>query len=659
MRAREFLAAALFAFGTACGPTAPEPSNDGGPGSADAGAALSDAGPGSADAGAPRSDAGQLPDSGGIWDAADAAQIPVDASSPDGGAPGMDASGGADAAVRVDGGGLSDAGGTRPDASFAASDASSAGPDAASAGPDAAAAGPDAAAPGPDAGPVPSQPASLAAVAQTPTRVDLSWTQPGIPVTSTQVMRGVGAAVPSLLTTISGTGTAFSDTTATPSTSYTYQVVARNANGSSPPSGFASATTPASATSPAAPSGLAGQAVSSSEASLTWTDNSANETGFKVYRVGVAAPVATTSLNETTTRVTGLAASTTYQFQVSAFNGTGESARTTAVSVTTPAAPAVAPAAPSNLVATALTANSIKLTWSDNSNNETGFQIEMAVGAGGFAALPFSMQANATSVTLVQLAASTLHQFRIYAFANALKSAYSNTASATTPANPAPTNTATITVTEVPGMTSPLIGGTYTPRAFSPRPTGLFAHLDYPSYDQLVNWYADAGVQTTCVYPRQPYAAMSKFGTSWMLATCKRYSAVSGSQGNIVLVATFSSWSSVVRRQFVALHLRAAASGGGNVIYPESMWAGDLDNDAPLPLGASTQGVVLSSHLSGVTPYLSVTLDGGRLPTASNDPGFLRGSASGNLNFVTEWGTVYSSRVDFRFDVALHTDDFF
>ncbi len=79
---------------------------------------------------------------------------------------------------------------------------------------------------------------------------------------------------------------------------------------------------------PVAPSSLTGTITSSTEINLTWTDNSNNETGFKIERKigsGAYAVVGTVAANITTFNDTGLAPSTAYTYKVCATNSAGNS----------------------------------------------------------------------------------------------------------------------------------------------------------------------------------------------------------------------------------------------------------------------------------------------------------------------------------------------
>ncbi|MFF9452765.1 chitinase [Streptomyces flaveolus] len=83
-------------------------------------------------------------------------------------------------------------------------------------------------------------------------------------------------------------------------------------------------------TVPAAPAGLSVSGTTSSSASLAWNAVS-GATGYNVYRDGTKV----TAVTGTSATVTGLAASTSYSFQVTATNAAGESARSAAVTART------------------------------------------------------------------------------------------------------------------------------------------------------------------------------------------------------------------------------------------------------------------------------------------------------------------------------------
>ncbi|MHC5260241.1 chitinase [Streptomyces sp. UC4497] len=81
---------------------------------------------------------------------------------------------------------------------------------------------------------------------------------------------------------------------------------------------------------PAAPTGLAAGAATASSIGLSWSPVS-GATGYNVYRDGTKVAAVTGA----STTVTGLAADTSYGFQVTATNAAGESAKSTAVSART------------------------------------------------------------------------------------------------------------------------------------------------------------------------------------------------------------------------------------------------------------------------------------------------------------------------------------
>ena len=188
---------------------------------------------------------------------------------------------------------------------------------------------------------------------------------------------------------------------------------------------------------PNPPSNLTATAVSSSQINLAWTDNSTDETGFKIERCQNAgcsnfAQIAQVGANVTTYSDSGLTASTTYSYRVRATNAGGDSAYSNTASATTQAAQTV-PAAPSNLTATTVSISQINLSWTDNSNNETGFKIERCQGGSctNFAQIA-QVGANVSTFNNTGLARNTRYRYRVRAFNAVGNSAYSNIATART-----------------------------------------------------------------------------------------------------------------------------------------------------------------------------------------------------------------------------------
>jgi fibronectin type 3 domain-containing protein len=181
----------------------------------------------------------------------------------------------------------------------------------------------------------PSPPTNLAGNAIGPNRVDLSWTasNDNIGVAGYTIYRNG-----SVLATVSAPTTTYSDTTVSPSTTYTYTVdafdAAQNHSAQSSP---VSVTTPAAGDTqpPTVPTGLAATVISPSRVDLTWnasTDN-VGVAGYTVYRNGaVLANVGSTSFSDLSTT-----ANSTYSYRVDAFDAAGNhSAQSSAVNVTMP-----------------------------------------------------------------------------------------------------------------------------------------------------------------------------------------------------------------------------------------------------------------------------------------------------------------------------------
>lgn len=191
---------------------------------------------------------------------------------------------------------------------------------------------------------------------------------------------------------------------------------------------------------PMPPSGLKATVLGGDRIQLSWTDNSQDEAGFRLERkradVGLWFHVKTTPPGVTTCvddAVNVVLPGKTYTYRVAAYNVGGSSAFSEEVTVTTPGV--TAPAAPSDLRAVAVSPTQINLAWKDNSDSEEGFRLECKVGeTAEWKPVQGRTPPNWTSFTDYGLEPGQTYTYRVRAFNAAGESAWSNEATASTPA---------------------------------------------------------------------------------------------------------------------------------------------------------------------------------------------------------------------------------
>ena len=196
---------------------------------------------------------------------------------------------------------------------------------------------------------------------------------------------------------------------------------------------------------PSVPTGLVTAATSASVIALSWlasTDNLA-VAGYTIYRAGSKIATATTMAYTDT----GLLASTTYSYSVSAYDAAGnESARSISASGTTldtsPTGDTTAPSVPANLIATPVSTTQVSLSWTASTDNlaVTGYKIYKAGG--------YLKTVGTTTTSDTSLAASTHYCYTVSAVDAANnESAQSTQACATTSAPTTDTTAPTISST--------------------------------------------------------------------------------------------------------------------------------------------------------------------------------------------------------------------
>lgn len=232
----------------------------------------------------------------------------------------------------------------------------------------------------------PQPPTNLTAVAANASTVNLAWKDNSITETGFTLQRADNNLFTLNVSSfnIGANKISYSDLSTLPLHTYYYRILAYNGNGVSAWSNTATVTTPDAPV--VAPSNLTATVINSNQINLAWKDNANNEKNFEVQR----ATNAGFTLN--VTRFTGLPANTisfpdtsvspatAYWYRVRCSNSTSTSAWSNVATGVTPGL--TIPNAPSGFTAVAGASGHITLNWTDNSNNETYFEIMRATNSG-------------------------------------------------------------------------------------------------------------------------------------------------------------------------------------------------------------------------------------------------------------------------------------
>ncbi len=185
--------------------------------------------------------------------------------------------------------------------------------------------------------------------------------------------------------------------------------------------------------------------------SISWVVNDSNATGLQIQRcngTGCTAFANTFSspltVGTTTYTESGLSEASIYRFRVRAITSSSESSWVTTSDLST------LPAEPSTLAGVATSSTAISLSWLDNSNVETGYDVQKCVGSActSFAAVSASpLAASAVAHIETGLIGGTTYRFRVRATNSTASSNWLTTSDITTyPA--APTALAESTITD-------------------------------------------------------------------------------------------------------------------------------------------------------------------------------------------------------------------
>ena len=217
-------------------------------------------------------------------------------------------------------------------------------------------------------------PSGVTAVSQSPNNMFLSW-NPVQGATGYRVYYGTSSSAITFLADSSVTGTSYTHTGLSYGTTYYYCITAQDDSSEGERSQAVS-----KLTLPGIPVNLRSTASTYSTITIAWNA----VTGASSYNIYFASSVEgsktfTGTVTGTSYYHTGLSASTTYYYFVTAVNSTGEGAYTEALSVRTLMAPL---SAPNNVTGTGLSTTSIQVTW-DAVAGASSYKVYRALTATG------------------------------------------------------------------------------------------------------------------------------------------------------------------------------------------------------------------------------------------------------------------------------------
>ena len=268
--------------------------------------------------------------------------------------------------------------------------------------------------------PPPGAPTNLTAAVSAATTISLGWTDHASDEQGFEIWRSTtgptGVYAP--VATVGVNVTDADDPGLTAGAQYCYQVRALG-GGNAPPSDFSNTSCAAAPAAPTAPSGLAASPTSGTAVQLTWSDNSADEQRFEVWRsttgpAGTYSLLTTVDANTTSADDTGLTSGDEYCYQVRATGaGFAPASDFSAGACATPPTP---PAAPSQLAATATSSATVALAWTDNSSDEGGFEIRRSTaGSSGTYTIIDTVAANVTAATDANVTSSKQYCYKVRA----------------------------------------------------------------------------------------------------------------------------------------------------------------------------------------------------------------------------------------------------
>jgi hypothetical protein len=292
-----------------------------------------------------------------------------------------------------------------------------------------------------------------------------------------------------------------------------------------------------------------------------------------------------------------------------AFHGVSVDTDCTDMNDTTEGGTAPVPAAPSNLSASATSDTQINLGWSDNSSNETGFELQRDLTASFTSPTTVTKGAGVTSHSDTSLTPSTQYFYRVRATGSGGNSTYSSVVSATTQAAP-PGGT-------MPARWDPAASTTWlwhiSTRRTALNDVGIAAYdLDWQlqTAGDIATVHAN-GKKAICYFNAGAYQPGQPDESQWTAAM----------KGNPVEGWPGEFWTDTRRsdvRAIMAARIQACKDKGFDAIEPDNL--DGYSNNPGFPMTAAdardyVQFLSLKAHEAGLAIFLKNMTDDGNAGT--------------------------------------------
>ena len=227
---------------------------------------------------------------------------------------------------------------------------------------------------------------------------------------------------------LSSNVTTYEDTDLPSGTEYEYRVRAYNIAGNSTYSNIIQVTT---MNAPDAPLEFVGFADNQNGyIEFMWSDLT-DETGYILERSSDGgstwSELANIAADEFSYKDYTATPGVSYSYRIKGYNAVGDGAYSSVLELGLPGVPD----APTNLTATTAGSTQINLTWTDNSNDEVGFKLQISLDQSTWNTI-YTSQAGETSYSNTGLNSTTTYYYRVFAYNDIGNSDYSNIGNAKT-----------------------------------------------------------------------------------------------------------------------------------------------------------------------------------------------------------------------------------